>query len=268
MCLHFILKLTIMLLVVDWSGDVKMTRFYIICIIIAFIIFFVSTNPNWIGKKGESIVTNKLHSLPRSRYYVLNDVLLRNNNFTSQIDHVVISPYGVFVIETKNYKGWITGGQYSEEWTQHLRGQKNNFRNPIRQNYGHIKSLERVLDLDESAFISVVVFSDRATLKVNVEEGVVNFKKLKRYILSYRKVKFSDEQIKRYAYIIVNANINSKETKKEHIKSVKSEIARKENDLKNGICPKCGGTLVKRKGKYGTFLGCSNYPQCRYTHNL
>ena len=38
-----------------------------------------------------------------------------------------------------------------------------------------------------------------------------------------------------------------------------------EDDFKNNVfCPKCGGTLIKRNGKYGLFLGCSNYPKCKY----
>lgn len=87
------------------------------------------------------------------------------------------------------------------------------------------------------------------------------------YIKSYTNEKFSDEQVIRYTNLIRNADINSKENKKEHIKNVRNEIEKKEDDIKHGICPKCGGTLVERKGRYGKFLGCSNYPQCRFTYN-
>lgn len=34
---------------------------------------------------------------------------------------------------------------------------------------------------------------------------------------------------------------------------------------KSGVCPKCGGELIMREGKYGSFIGCSNFPKCRYT---
>ena len=51
------------------------------------------------------------------------------------------------------------------------------------------------------------------------------------------------------------------EAREEHI-----EEARK---VKDGVvCPRCGGELVRRKGRYGEFLGCSNYPRCRYTKNI
>lgn len=41
----------------------------------------------------------------------------------------------------------------------------------------------------------------------------------------------------------------------------------KEESKAAGKCPRCGGELVKRNGRYGPFYGCSNYPQCRYTRN-
>lgn len=34
------------------------------------------------------------------------------------------------------------------------------------------------------------------------------------------------------------------------------------------ICPKCGMTMVKRKGKFGEFWGCKGFPDCRYTENI
>jgi DNA topoisomerase I len=32
-----------------------------------------------------------------------------------------------------------------------------------------------------------------------------------------------------------------------------------------GKCPRCGGNLVEREGKFGKFLGCRNYPKCKFT---
>ncbi len=51
--------------------------------------------------------------------------------------------------------------------------------------------------------------------------------------------------------------------KKEHIQNIKNNIIDKDNNK----CPKCGGQLVERTGKYGRFIGCSNYPKCKYTRN-
>ena len=37
---------------------------------------------------------------------------------------------------------------------------------------------------------------------------------------------------------------------------------------KDPMCPECGQRLVERKGKYGEFLGCTGYPECKYTQNI
>lgn len=86
------------------------------------------------GAVGEYKVSAKLKRLKKKDYIVLNDLLLKNGNSTSQIDHIVISKSGIFVIETKNYKGWIHGHQNSEYWTQTIYKHKRKLRNPIKQN--------------------------------------------------------------------------------------------------------------------------------------
>jgi hypothetical protein len=49
--------------------------------------------------------------LDRETYQALHNVTLRTRDGTTQIDHVIVSPYGVFVIETKNMRGWIFGSE-------------------------------------------------------------------------------------------------------------------------------------------------------------
>lgn len=81
----------------------------------------------------------------------------------------------------------------------------------------------------------------------------------------YRDVKFDENELDMLVDRIRNLNINTKKNRKQHIEQIKRHV--KDTDIKiaNGICPKCGGLLVKRNGKYGTFMGCSNYPRCKYT---
>ena len=55
------------------------------------------------GKAGELRVKWKLLLLPSDQYKVINNLLISSRGQTSQIDHVVVSEYGIFVIETKNY---------------------------------------------------------------------------------------------------------------------------------------------------------------------
>ena len=97
------------------------------------------------GAVGEYKVSSRLRRLKQKEYIVLNDILLDNGNSTTQIDHIVICRSGVVVIETKNYKGWIHGHQNSEYWTQTIYKYKKKLRNPIKQNWGHVYALKKIL---------------------------------------------------------------------------------------------------------------------------
>ncbi|MBO7313401.1 MAG: NERD domain-containing protein, partial [Alistipes sp.] len=131
-----------------------MVTILIICIVILLIIWRIwFSNPENIGKLGEKRVAQKLNWLS-NEYITLNDVLLPTRYGTTQIDHIVVSPYAIFVIETKNYNGWIFGHQDSEEWKQSLLGKKtlwgwsseqHKFRNPIRQNLAHFRAVRDLL---------------------------------------------------------------------------------------------------------------------------
>ena len=67
---------------------------------------------------GEVLVRKALtNNLPKESWHLLNNVTLKIDNGTTQIDHVLVSRLGVFVIETKHYKGWIFGDEKSREWT-------------------------------------------------------------------------------------------------------------------------------------------------------
>ena len=102
--------------------------------------------PEWKGKYSEKLAYHKMLELP-DEYHIFNDLFFENNGYTTQIDHVVVSPYGVFVIETKGYKGWILGGENSDYWTQVIYKFKAQFYNPIKQNDGHVRFLRHILQM-------------------------------------------------------------------------------------------------------------------------
>lgn len=220
-----------------------------------------------VGKIGEIDVSNELNKLPSNKYSYINNVMLYDENGKShQIDHIVFSKYGIFVIETKNFEGLIKGNAYDKEWIQILGKTKNNFYNPIHQNYGHIKVLEEKLDIKENKFISIVCFSDKAKLNITGNSNVINNKNLVSKIINeYTKIIIQEDvndlmkEIETLQDKSLNKNFN-------HVHNIKESL--KENHFYNGICPRCGGKLVERKGKYGEFLGCSNYPRCKYTWKL
>ena len=57
-------------------------------------------------------------------YYLFNDLTLETPDETTQIDHVIISRFGIFVIETKNFTGWIFGSENQKQWTKTTYGNK------------------------------------------------------------------------------------------------------------------------------------------------
>lgn len=236
-----------------------------ITVLILFILITVISMPKVKGWFGEKTVGTILSRLPKEHYRLINNVMLKTERGTTQIDHIVVSLYGIFVIETKNYKGWITGSEYSEQWTKNVYGKKYKFLNPIKQNYGHIKALQKRLELSEDKFISIIAFSTHADLKVKTDTPVIYTINLCRKIKSYSEDKFDISELEDIVNRINSANIDSSDMRKEHVKEIKKNIHKEKVSVKNGNCPRCGGKLIKRKGKYGNFLGCTNYPKCRFT---
>ncbi len=253
-------------------------------IIIAIIVFIIikalpnSTdyrNPANIGKMGESEVSFILHSLPKE-YLTINNVVIpdqetsaNNKKYTTQIDHVVVSPYGIFVIETKNYSGWIFGSEKSKRWKETFKTTKGNyFYNPIKQDWGHTYALAEHLNLRINVFKPIVVFSDECELNVQSTTPVVYISQLKGLILNYTQEIIPRESAVSIFNRISRINLAGEEIEQRHNQSIGVRLTEKEMTVKNGRCPLCGGELKLRNGKYGPFYGCSNYPKCRFTEKV
>ncbi len=243
---------------------------YLVIFILAFVAFICLLRflPSK-GKAGEMRVAKILSKLPEEEYRVINNLLIKQGNKTTQIDHVVISEYRIFVIETKHYRGWIYGDANREYWTQNIYGNKYDLWNPIHQNQGHIRALRRVLtDIPHSVFVSIVTFSKQASLDIRNSENVIYWDELKDVIRSYQRKLISTEQAQNAYETLLAANIDSKDNQKQHVRHVREQISKREETIAKGHCPRCGGELVLRKGTYGPFYGCSNYPRCKFTHKL
>ena len=242
------------------------STWYIWAIIILLSIFklFLPGVKGFLGEKSAAIFLSRLDS---SKYKVINNIMLQVGGKTSQIDHVVISNFGIFVIETKNYKGWITGNEYDDYWTQVIFKSKEKLRNPIKQNFGHIKALkEHLKEFPDIKYISIVAFTTKADLKLTTQTDVVYTVELIKTIKAHSTFEIISDTDKEKIYSkLLSLNVDSKEARKAHIKSIKNNLSETGAKIQNNICPKCGGTLVLRTGKYGQFKGCSNYPKCRFT---
>ncbi|MBQ9024183.1 MAG: NERD domain-containing protein [Bacilli bacterium] len=214
-----------------------------------------------IGWLGEHWTKQSVNKLPTNRYRILNDILISTGNSTHQIDHIVVSIYGIFCIETKQFNGFITGSKHSKNWTRYYGERKYNYPNPIKQNYGHVKALSQLLNIDESKIFNIVCIPSRAKLRIQHDGELVRYDTINDKILSYKEpiINNVDEIID----IIIKSNIKDKNIKKEHINNIRNNANNNYNK-----CPKCGGKLVNKKGKYGYFIGCSNYPECNYTRSV
>ena len=235
------------------------------------------------GKRGERLTEKELNLvkfLGRDGEVLRNVYVPTDKGETSEIDVLFITQKGIFVIESKNYSGWIFGNEKDSQWTMVLPNkEKHRFYNPIMQNSSHIKWLRKYLieELGESIgnsilLHSLIVFSERCELKkITVQSNDIKVIKRDRTYAAVRSIWESTEdclnaeQIQNIKNILSNLTNVSRAEKKEHIAQIKANLEIR--------CPKCGGELVLRTAKNGDnagkkFYGCSNYPRCRYIRNI
>lgn len=127
---------------------------------------------------GEALVSRSLATYfgPPS-YHLMNHVTIRLPDGTTEVDHILVSRAGVFVIETKHYKGWIFANAMQPKWTQVLFGAKFRFQNPLLQNSRHVRAVQDLLEfLPAGAIKPVVVF------KTEIPPGVFDLSGLIRYV--------------------------------------------------------------------------------------
>lgn len=229
-----------------------------------------------LGERGERRVSAYLEDLPCEDYRVYNDLLIRDGNYTTQVDHIIISRYGVFVLETKNVHGKVYGSGNAEFWKQYLpdRGyrrhgytQEHQLRNPIWQNGGHIKSLRRLVFGYDIPVYGVVVFPQETDLFVEAEQPVLGMWDVVPYIKRHRDEVLSSEQMNYYRRRLLEVISTTEADRRSHLENVHRNQERRDAAVASGRCPLCGGKLVLRTGRYGSFYGCSNYPQCTYKLN-
>lgn len=189
---------------------------------------------------------------------------------TTQIDHIIVSKYGIFVVETKNMKGWIFGSENQKQWTQKIFKHTSKFQNPLHQNYKHVKILEDLLFTGSNAkndcIFSVIIFIGDSTFKTKMPVNVRFARGGIEFIKSKTDVVFNAEEVKNIIEQIESGRLaRGFKTNREHVKHVK-EIVKEKTDGK--LCIKCGSNMVLRKATKGKnagneFWGCGTFPRCR-----
>lgn len=158
--------------------------------------------------------------LDRTVYRRIDDLILVTENGTTQIDHVIVSRFGIFVIETKNMKGWIYGNANDAQWTQALFGKKYRFQNPLRQNYRHTRAIAEKLNIDHEAVIPVIFFIGDCTFKTNMPPQVMR-SGVSSYIRSFTAVWFSNDEVLDYERHLRDTKKHTLYTRTSHVQSLK-----------------------------------------------
>jgi hypothetical protein len=162
--------------------------------------------------------------LDKKIYHIFNNVTLPTFGLgTTQIDHIIISVYGIFVVETKNYNGWIYGKEKETTWTQVFPNKKKRiFQNPIRQNYKHFKTISEILKIPEDKFHPVIMFIGDCKFKTKMPENVL-LKGYTKYIKSKTEKILTEKEVSTIIEGITAYKLPSnRKTKNKHIQHVKS----------------------------------------------
>ncbi|MFM4745834.1 NERD domain-containing protein [Aeromonas dhakensis] len=245
------------------------------------------------GMIGEWFINLSLHLfLDKQEYHLLKDVTLPTPQGTTQIDHVLVSRFGVFVIETKNIKGWIFGNPAHKSWTQQIYRRRHSFQNPLRQNYLHVMTLRSLLGLADHQLHSIIYFIGDCTFKTPMPDNVMN-RGLIRYIKGNTTPVLTPAEVTRVIDTIQRGRLAANwQTHRQHVAQLKTRhgeatakpmpasipiyhrpsppTAIHQANNQNPMCPSCGNPMVLRTASRGDnkgnqFWGCSDFPKCRGT---
>ncbi|MBO5577948.1 MAG: NERD domain-containing protein [Bacilli bacterium] len=211
------------------------------------------------GDKGEAFVRKKLAGI-KEYHKVINDITFLNEKteMTHQVDHILVHPHGVFIIETKNYFGKIISNTGEPFWLKEIKGERTRISNPLKQNKSHAFVVSKILKRKYEV-IPVVVFVKNNAPYIG-DENVININDLKIFIDSYPYQKELTKEEINEIYKTIKSQ-KSDISKKEHIENIgylkqineeiKKEIA---YAIESGTCPRCDHKMVSSGFEYH----CSN----------
>ena len=245
------------------------------------------------GMVGEWVINLGLRLLLDQReYHLLKDVTLPIPQGSTQIDHVIVSRFGIFVIETKNMKGWIVGNPAHKRWTQQIYRRRHSFQNPLHQNHLHMMTLKSLLGLTDHQLHSVICFIGDCTFKTPMPDNVMH-RGLIRHIKGKTTPVLTPAEVIRVVETIQQERLAPNwQTHRQHVAQLKarhgeaprkplsaatqpeekgkvpSPVTRQPLDDPSPSCPRCGNAMVLRtasreENRGHQFWGCSGYPTCR-----
>lgn len=224
------------------------------------------------GATGRRVQRLLRQGLDRSTYLALHNVTLplplpggQGRRASTQIDHVVLSPFGVFAIETKNLAGRIEGSEHAAQWTQHLQRRSYTFQNPLRQNHLHLQALQQALQVPASTLQSVVALVGRCQRDGNLPHSVVRAEGCVPFIRAHTQPLWSAAEVQQlHARLQASRLPATRATDRQHVR----QLVEHHKAAARHRCPQCASPMVLRTARTGAnagqpFWGCSCYPQCR-----
>ncbi len=202
-----------------------------VMLVVLFAFVANASSPWFKGWFGEAIMRLAMWlALDKKTYHVLNNVILPAGDGTTQIDHVIVSRFGIFVVEVKAMKGAIYGSEHDRNWTQAIGRQKYQFMNPLRQNYKHTMTLAEVIELPHEKMRSVIMLIGDAKLKTAeklpphvLTRGFVSFVK------SHTQQLLTEEQVATALERIEQRRVvPSLAANQQHVRNVKNLVAGKQ----------------------------------------
>ena len=218
------------------------------------------------GEEGESIVSSIIEKDPSFHRLINNLILLGDNNVSHQIDHILIRGNGIFVIETKNYYGEISGKEEDSFWTRSffVKGKKKRtlFHNPLKQNQSHIRAIKKVIGRNYPIYTFVVFIQENADA-LDLFNVCNSGDLLSRINLITSDKPLSNNEIEQIYNLLLEKEAYL--STDDHLSKIKEvETSRKDNQKKmrfaieRRICPECGKPLEIK----GSSLVC---PGCHYS---
>ena len=239
--------------------------------------------------------------------FLFNLYLPKGEDGTTEIDVLMIARNGIFVFESKNYSGWIFGDESRRTWTQTLprgrgrRAQKERFLNPVWQNALHISALKSVLGERTADVFSLIVFSNRCTLKnVKLRSGEISVVHRRDVAAAVRRCAggstLSDAEISELRQLLYPYSQVTPEQKRRHVEEIRRALADGQPPAEPApetppepeavtesavapaaepspaelpeeqplLCPRCGAELFLRTATKGAHAGSRFYGCSRY----
>ena len=126
-------------------------------------------------------------------YHLLNHITLPYGKGTTQIDHILVSRYGIFVLETKHYRGTLLANPQDAHWVQVSRGKHYSLQNPLQQNQKHVQAVQQLLDFIPAEHIhSLIIFTGTATFAQARPKTVLLLNELPPYLRQFRRLVISE----------------------------------------------------------------------------